>query len=132
MPRPMPWWRRCGSAPPRSPERAILPAPDEADVNLVGPSVAVLGGLCLFFVPGLVLLALLPRRDREALPLDEALFLMVATSVCASSWIALALAEAGQFSLARAAGVLAALALVALLIGRRRLGWPFPPAGDPR
>jgi hypothetical protein len=101
-------------------------------VNLVGPTAAVLGGLCLFFVPGLVLLALLPRRDREALPLDEALFLMVATSVCASSWMALVLAEAGRFSLVWAAGVIAGLALVALWIGRRRLGGPLPPAGGAR
>ena len=38
-------------------------------MNLVGPLAATLAGLVLFFVPGTLLLALLPPREREILPL---------------------------------------------------------------
>ena len=42
------------------------------------PLVAVLAGIALFLLPGLVLLALLRPEDREALAPDERLFLAVA------------------------------------------------------
>ena len=88
------------------------------------PGLAVLAGLVLFLVPGLTLLALLPPREREETPFDEALFLAVAASVMAAAWVALVLAELGRFSLAGAAAVLAAACAVALVLGRRRLGAP--------
>jgi hypothetical protein len=91
----------------------------------VDPVTATLAGLCVFFVPGLVLLALLRAPDREALARDEKLFLMVAASVCAASWLALVLAEAGRFSLRTAGLLLFAASLLALLVGRRRLARPF-------
>ena len=91
----------------------------------VDPVTATLAGLCLFFVPGLVLLALLRDADREALTLDEKLFLMVAASVGAAAWLALVLAEAGRFSLRTAGLLLFAAALLALFVARRRLGSPF-------
>jgi hypothetical protein len=89
------------------------------------PVTATLAGLCVFFVPGLVLLALLRADDRAALALDEKVFLMVAASVCAASWLALVLAEAGRFSLRTAGLLLLGVALLALLGGRRRLAGPF-------
>lgn len=97
-------------------------------MNLVGAVPAVLAGLVLFLVPGLVFLALSPK-SRPALRFDEALFLAVAVSVGAAAWIGLLLAEAGRFSLVTSAFVLGALAVLALLLGRRRLGWPLPPVG---
>lgn len=96
----------------------------------VDPVTATLAGLCIFFVPGLVLLALLRAPEREALALDEKLFLMVSFSVCAASWLALVLAEAGRFSLRTAGLLLFAASLLALFLGRRRWGSPFRrPAG---
>jgi hypothetical protein len=95
-------------------------------VNLVGPLAATLAGLVLFFVPGLLLLALLPAREREALELDEALFLTVATSVCVAAWTGLLLAELGLFSVVRAALVLLAAAAAVGVVWRRRLGAPWP------
>lgn len=71
------------------------------------------------------MLALLRREDKGALGADEALFLSVALSVMASSWVALVLAEAGRFSLPAAAGVLAAGSALAALLGRSRLRWPL-------
>ena len=58
-------------------------------------------------MPGAAYLASLRPEDREALAWDEALFLLVATSVGASAWVALVLAEAGVFSVLRAAGLVA-------------------------
>jgi dolichyl-phosphate-mannose-protein mannosyltransferase len=78
----------------------------------------------LFLVPGLVVLALLRREDREALLPDEGLFLAVAVSVMASAWVALVLAEAGRFSLVAAAALLAAASVAAVVLFRRRLGLP--------
>ena len=92
----------------------------------VAPGLAVLAGLVLFLLPGLTLLALLPPRDRQQTPFDEALFLAVSVSVMAAAWLALALAELGRFSLVRASAILAAACAVALALGRRRLGWPLP------
>ena len=86
---------------------------------------AFLAAPFLFLVPGLVLLALLRREDREALAPDEGLFLAVALSTMAAAWVGLALAEAGRFSLPAAAAILAAAALVAAWVGRRRLGRPL-------
>ena len=60
---------------------------------------ALLCGLVLFLVPGLVFLAALRDEDREGLALDEAVFAAIAVSVAASSWVALVLAEAAGKSL---------------------------------
>ena len=76
-------------------------------MNLVPALPAVIAGLVLFFVPGLVFVALLGRRYRERLPADEGLYLVVAVSVACSAWVALVLAEAGRFSLLGAAVLLA-------------------------
>jgi hypothetical protein len=100
-------------------------------VNQLAPAgPALCAALVLFFLPGLVFLACLRREDRDALRFDEALFLAVALSVALSSWVALVLAEAGLFSLMRAAAVVGALTVVAALgatsLGRRP-GWPLPP-----
>jgi hypothetical protein len=92
----------------------------------VAPGLAVLAGLVLFLLPGLTLLALLPARERDATPFDEALFLAVSVSVMAAAWVALVLAELGRFSLLRAAAILAAVCALALVLGRRRLGAPVP------
>ena len=98
-------------------------------MNLVDPASAAVAGIFLFVVPGLVFLALLGKRERDALRLDEALFLSVAVSAMASSWVALALAEAGRFSLVTSAAILGALSLAALVFGRRRCVAPFPRLG---
>ncbi|MBI3932534.1 MAG: glycosyltransferase family 39 protein [Acidobacteria bacterium] len=90
---------------------------------------AALAGLALFLLPGLTALALLGREERLALAFDEALYLAVATSVAVAAWIALALAELGVFSLARAGALLAAACAAAAFAGRRRLAWPLPPPG---
>jgi len=96
-------------------------------VNLVGPVPAALAGLVLFAVPGLLLLALLPPRERAALRFDEALFLAVAVSVGVSAWAGLLLAELGLFAVTRAALILAGAAAVIAVACRRRLGPPLPP-----
>jgi hypothetical protein len=92
------------------------------------PVTAMLAGLCIFFVPGLVLVALIRAEDRAALALDEKLFLVVAASVCAASWLALVLAETGRFSLRTAGLLLFAASLLALALGRRRLARHAGPA----
>jgi len=94
-------------------------------LNLVPPVPAALAGAFVLLIPGLVLLALLPERDRRALALDEALFLSLAISVGVSAWVALLLAELGRFSLTLAGALLAVACGVLLLLGRRRLGLPF-------
>ena len=94
-------------------------------MNPVPPAVAALAGLVLLLAPGIVLLSLLPPRDREALLPDEAGYLAVGTSVAISAWIGLLLAEAGRFSLPAAGTVVTGGSLVALVFGWRRLGWPF-------
>lgn len=96
--------------------------------SLVEPLPAALAGIVLFVLAGLLLLALLPARQRAALALDEALFLTVAVSVCASAWLGLLLAELGVFSLTRAAGLLVLACGAAALMLRRRLGSPWPKA----
>jgi hypothetical protein len=99
-------------------------------VKVVPALPAFLAGICLFLIPGLTLLALLRREDREAFPLDETLFLAVGASVLASAWVGLVLAELGVFSLVTAALVLVGVSGAAALIGRRRLAWPMraPPS----
>ncbi|HLA76716.1 MAG TPA: glycosyltransferase family 39 protein, partial [Vicinamibacteria bacterium] len=99
-------------------------------MNLVPPGPAALAGIVLFLVPGLLFLALLRRQDQEALPLDEALFLVVASSLALSSWLALLLAELGCFSLPTAAIVLGVLGLFTALVFRKRLAWPFRGPGS--
>ncbi len=93
----------------------------------VAPLPALVAGLCVFILPGLVLLALLRPRERDALRFDEALYLMVAASVALAAWVALVLAELGRFSLARACAVLLGVCLAGAVLGRRRLGAPWPP-----
>lgn len=92
----------------------------------VGPVPAAVAGFVLFFVPGLLLLALLPPREKEALAADEALFLAVSCSVCVSAWAALLLAELGLFSLVRAAALLSVAAALTAALLRRRLSAPLP------
>ena len=95
---------------------------------LVPAGTALLCGLVLFLVPGLVFLAGLRREDRESLLFDEALCLIPGVSIALSSWVALLLAEIGVFSLPRAALVTGAVSgLVALgVAGRGRLTLPLP------
>jgi hypothetical protein len=93
---------------------------------LVGAFPALAAALVLFAVPGALFLALLAREDREALELDEALFLLVATSVSVSAWIAIVLAEAGAFSLPRAGLLVGGAGAAAALVFRRRLRRPWP------
>ncbi len=99
---------------------------------LVDPLPAALSGAILFVVPGLLFLALLPARERRALPPDETLFLAVALSVAASAWLALLLAELGRFHVVGAAVVTALVCGAIALAARRRLGWPLrlKPAPD--
>lgn len=98
-------------------------------MNIVPAGPAVLAGIALFFLPGLVFLALMRQEDRLRVPWDEALFLAVAASVAAASWVGLALAEAGRFSLPGAGAILGLGSLLAAGLGRRRLTWPLPPIG---
>lgn len=92
------------------------------------------GGL-LFLLPGLLWLSLLPARERDALRFDERLFLALATSTALAAWLALVLAEAGLFSLPRAAGLAAALCGACAVLrlaraGRAGFAWPLArPAG---
>ncbi len=94
-------------------------------MNLVPALPAAVAGIVLFFVPGSVFVALLGRRYRERLPTDEALYLVVSVSVATSAWLALALAEAGRFSLLAAAAFLALGSGIVGLLWRRRLSWPL-------
>lgn len=93
--------------------------------NLVGPVPAALCGLALFFIPGLLFLSLLPRPERDALELDERLFLMVAVSTAGSAWLALLLAEAGRFGVITAGVIVAVVGFVLAVVLRRHLGWPL-------
>ena len=101
-------------------------------MHIVPEPAAALAALFLFLVPGLVVLALLRPEDKGALALDEAAFLAVAISVLLSAWLGLVLAEAGGFSLPRAAGILAAASLAAAWLGRKRLAAPLPRLGGLR
>jgi hypothetical protein len=94
-------------------------------VSLVAPLPALLAGLVLFLVPGLLLLSLLPARDRDALLWDERAFLAVATSVMAAAWVGLVLAEAGRFSLVGAAMLVAVVSTGVAILRRRTLVWPL-------
>jgi dolichyl-phosphate-mannose-protein mannosyltransferase len=93
---------------------------------LVPAGPALLCGLVLFLLPGLVFLAGLRREDRESLLFDEALFLIVGVSVALSSWVALVLAEIGIFSLPRAALVTGTVSALAAL-GAAARGRLTPP-----
>lgn len=100
-------------------------------MNLVPALPAVLSGLVLFLVPGLLFLALLPEEEARRTPRDEALFLAVGLSVAASAWVALLLGEASLFSLPRAAMVTAGLSLATAVLGRHHLRSPFRGASGP-
>ncbi|HVR71710.1 MAG TPA: glycosyltransferase family 39 protein [Vicinamibacteria bacterium] len=91
----------------------------------VAPLPAALSGLVLFSVPGLLLLASLRARDREALAWDERVFLAVTVSLMWAAWLGLVLAEAGRFSLVGAALVTASLFAALALVRRRALVWPL-------
>jgi len=93
---------------------------------LVPAGPALLCGLVLFLLPGLVFLAGLRREDRASLLFDEALFLIVGVSVALSSWVALVLAEIGVFSLPRGALVTGTVSTLAALgaAARGRLTLP--------
>ncbi|HUG53792.1 MAG TPA: glycosyltransferase family 39 protein [Vicinamibacteria bacterium] len=93
---------------------------------LVGPLPALAAALVLFLVPGALVFALLPREDRDGLDHDEALFALLGIGVATSAWVALVLAEAGVFSLLRAAGVVGVAAALVALVCRRRLQRPWP------
>jgi hypothetical protein len=101
-------------------------------LSVVGALPAALSAPFLFLVPGLVFLAILRRADREDLALDESLFLATASSVCASAWVGIVLAELGIFSLPRAAMVLGVGSALAALAARRRLAWPLAMRGRGR
>jgi hypothetical protein len=94
-------------------------------VSSVAALPAVLAGIVLFFVPGVVFLALLPREEKDDVAPDEALFLTVAVSVALAAWVALGLAEAGFFSLVRAAAVVGLAALLLVVVYRRRVSWSY-------
>lgn len=87
--------------------------------------IAVISALGLFVAPGIALLALLAHRERERLSIAEAVFVAIAGSVMASAWLALALAEAGVFSLLTAASIIFGASALALGIGWRRARSPF-------
>lgn len=87
---------------------------------------ATLSGIALFLLPGLLLTALVRKRDRDALAFDEALYLAVGASVAAASWVALLLAELGRFSLTLAGALLGAATLLLAVLLRRRLAPPLP------
>ncbi|HET7747275.1 MAG TPA: glycosyltransferase family 39 protein, partial [Vicinamibacteria bacterium] len=96
------------------------------------PLVAAAAGAVLFLAPGLTALALLSPASRAPLARDERLFLVLASSVMASAWVALLLAEAGVFSLGRAAVVVAGACVVIAGVGRSRRGQAPHPASDGR
>jgi hypothetical protein len=87
---------------------------------------AALAALGLFLLPGLLFTSLVRKRDRDALALDEALFLAVAASVATASWAALLLAELGRFSLPGAGAAVGGATLLLALALRRRLAPPLP------
>lgn len=95
-------------------------------MHLVPPVPSALASLALFLLPGLLFVALLPRAERERLPLDEALFVCASASVAWSAWLALVLAELGRLSLVLAGALTAGLVGLAAFLGRARLSWPFP------
>jgi hypothetical protein len=95
-------------------------------VTPVPPIPAAIAAFVLFFVPGLVFLSLLPRDERDKLPWDEALFLVTSTSVMASAWVALLLAEAGRFHLLAAAALLGGLSALVLVAFRKAASTPIP------
>jgi hypothetical protein len=94
-------------------------------LSLVAPLPAAVGGLVLFVVPGLLLLAALPARDRDPLAWDERLFLAVVMSLMCAAWLGLVLAEAGRFSLVGAAAVTGTACVAVALRRRRTLRWPL-------
>ncbi|HEY5906869.1 MAG TPA: glycosyltransferase family 39 protein [Vicinamibacteria bacterium] len=101
---------------------------------VVAPAAAVLAGLVLFFVPGLLFFAALPREEQERTPLDEAFFLVVGLSVAVSAWAALLLGELKLFSLPRVATFVLTLSLLvaaATFLARRRLPRRLVAGGGP-
>ncbi len=84
------------------------------------PLAATLATLCIFFVPGLVLVAAL-QGTKLRLNLLEQVFLTVAGSILFSGWVSLLFAELGWFSPARTAVAVATAAVAVAFAARKRL-----------
>lgn len=84
------------------------------------PVAATLATLCIFFLPGLVLVAAL-GGTKLRLDLLEQAYLTVAGSLLVSGWVSLLLAELGWFAPGRTAIVVAAGSALAVLSLRKRL-----------
>lgn len=87
----------------------------------MNPLLTVLATLGVFFVPGLVLVAVLSGGNKVRLYLTEQLYLTIGGSLLVSGWVSLTLAEIGVFSPARTALVVSFLAAVAAVFARKRL-----------
>lgn len=76
-------------------------------------------------LPGLAFVAVLRPQTRDSLLWDERLFLVGATSVASSAWVALFLAELGVFSTLRAAFLLGSLSIAMVVFRRDHVGNPL-------
>ena len=83
-------------------------------MNQVPAALAVIAGLALFLLPGMLFLGGLRADVRRTLEADEALFFVLGTSIAATSWLGLVLAELGRFSLPLA-GLICAVVVAASL-----------------
>jgi hypothetical protein len=83
---------------------------------------AALAAVGLLLLPALAWLLLLPRREREALEPDEALFLATGSAVALAAWVGLVLAELGRFSLTGAGALLGGASALVIGLRRRELG----------
>ena len=81
-------------------------------MNQVPAALAVIAGLALFLLPGMLFLSALRVDVRRTLEADEALFFALGTSIAVASWLGLVLAELGRFSLPLA-GLICAVLVVA-------------------
>ncbi len=90
----------------------------------LAPGLAVLCGLVLFVLPGLLLLARIPARHRERLSRDEALALVFGIGLAATSWVSLVLAEWSVFSLRNASLAVGGACVLGALVWARKLSWP--------
>ncbi len=79
---------------------------------------ALLAALCLFVLPGVLLVRRLPAAERETLAFDERAFLGLGTGVLLSLWLGIIAAEAGVFGLLRCAFSLPLSLSVALAAGQ--------------
>lgn len=90
--------------------------------------IAIPGLLLVGFLPGAVIYRLPygDRAKRAALPADERAFWAVMISVALTTFVALALAALGRYSLNHVMAVNGAVAAVALALGRGRLRYDSP------